>query len=219
MKSDMLRADQYIKSLIQSGENQHLDFKFEISDAKKMSRTFSSFANSGGGKLLIGVKDNGRISGIRTEEEVYMAESAAHLYCRPTVEYRITKWFVEGRVVLEIDIPGSTSRPHFARNESDEWGAYVRVGDQNIRASRILVRFWKSQGKSKGILLNYGREEKLLMSYLAQYEKITLSRFTIIARTGREQAEDILLNLMLLKVVKVEITEKGTFFRLTASKA
>jgi len=214
MKSDSLQSGQYIKNLIQSGESQHLDFKFEISDAKKMARTFSAFANSGGGKLLIGVKDNGRISGIRTEEEMYMAESAAHLCCRPAVDFRIAKWFVEGRVVLEIDIPGSMNRPHFARNESDEWHAYVRVGDQNIRANRILVRFWANEGKTRGVLLNYGREEKLLMSYLAQYGKITLSRVIIIARTGRAQAEKILLNLMLLKVIKMEITDKATFFRL-----
>ncbi len=219
MRSDSLQADQYIKNLIRLGENQHLDFKFEISDAKKMARTFSAFANTGGGKLLIGVKDNGRISGIRTEEEIYMAESAAHLCCRPAVDYRITRWSVEGRVVLEIDIPGSTSKPHFARNESDEWHAYVRVGDQNIRANRILVNFWKSEGKSKGVLLNYGREEKLLMSYLGQHGKITLSRFIIIARTGRAQAENILLNLMLLKVIKMEVTDKGTYFGLNPSNA
>jgi hypothetical protein len=214
MKTDSQNAGQYIKNLIQSGENQHLDFKFEINDAKKIARTFSAFANSGGGRMLIGVKDNGRISGIRTEEEIYMAESAAHLYCKPAVNFRVRKWYVDGRVVLEIEIPASTNRPHFARNESGELTAYVRVEDQNIQANRILVHFWQSEGKKRGVLLNYGQEEKILMNYLAEHQKLTLSRFIKIARTGRAQAEKILVDLMLLRVITMEITEKAVYFRL-----
>jgi predicted HTH transcriptional regulator len=214
MKTDSLNAGQYIKSLIQTGENQHLDFKFEISDAKKIARTFSAFANSGGGTLLIGVKDNGRISGIRTEEEIYMAEAAAHLYCKPAVNFKIRKWFVDGRVVLEIEIPASASRPHFAKNESGEPTAYVRVEDQNIQANQILVNFWKGEGKKRGVLLNYGREEKILMNYLSEHQKVTLSRFIKIARTGRAQAEKILVDMMLLRVITIEITEKAVYYRL-----
>jgi predicted HTH transcriptional regulator len=218
MKTDSQKADQYIKSLIQLGENQRLDFKFEISDAKKMARTFSAFANTDGGKLLIGVKDNGRITGIRSEEEIYMAESSAHLNCKPAVEYQIRKWFVEGRCVLEIDIPASRAKPHFAPNDAGEWIAYVRVGDQNIQASSIIVEFWKSQGKQKGVLLNYGREEKILMTYLKENEGITPSRFTKIARIGKADAEKILVNLMLLKVIRMEITEKGVLFKVTSDE-
>ena len=214
MKTDSQNAGHYIRSLIQSGENQHLDFKYEISDAKKIARTFSAFANSGGGKLLIGVKDNGRISGIRTEEEIYMAESAAHLYCKPAVNYQIKKWYVDGRVILEIEIPGSTKRPHFARNESGEQTAYVRIGDQNIQANQILVNFWRSEDRKKGVLLNYGQEEKKLMTYLAEHQKITLSRFIKIGRIGRAEAERLLVNLMLLKVIAMEITDKGVYYRL-----
>jgi predicted HTH transcriptional regulator len=213
MKTDTQKAGQYINALIQLGENQRLDFKFEISDAKKMARTFSAFANTDGGKLLIGVKDNGRITGIRSEEEIYMAESSAHLYCKPAVEYHVRKWFVEGRCVLEIDIPASAAKPHFAPNDAGEWIAYVRVGDQNLQANSILVDFWKSQGKQRAVLLNYGKEEKMLMSYLKENERISLSKFTKIARLGKEDAEKILINLLLLKVIQMEITEKGVYFK------
>jgi len=214
MKTDSQNAGHYIKNLIQLGENQHLDFKYEISDAKKIARTFSAFANSGGGRMLIGVKDNGRISGIRTEEEIYMAEAAAHLYCKPAVSFRIKKWFVDGRVVLEIEIPGSTNRPHYAKNEAGELTAYVRIGDQNIQANQILVAFWKSEGNKRGVFLNYGKEEKIIMNYLAEHQRITLSRIIKIARIGRSQAEKILVNLMLLKVISMEITDKGVYYRL-----
>ena len=78
----------YIHSLIAEGEHQQQDFKFEISDARKIAKSLSAFANTDGGRLLIGVKDNGRIAGVRSEEEKYMIEAAAQLYCIPEVEYR-----------------------------------------------------------------------------------------------------------------------------------
>ena len=79
-------STQYIQRLIAEGEHCHQDFKFEISDARKIARSISAFANTGGGRLLVGVKDNGKIAGIRSEEEIYMIEAAANMYCKPTVE-------------------------------------------------------------------------------------------------------------------------------------
>ena len=49
----------YIEKLIKRGEHQTQDFKFEVSDSKKIARTLSAFSNTNGGRLLIGVKDNG----------------------------------------------------------------------------------------------------------------------------------------------------------------
>lgn len=68
---------QYIQQLVNEGEHIHQDFKFEISDAHKIAKSLSAFANTEGGRLLVGVKDNGKIAGIRSEEEIYMIEAAA----------------------------------------------------------------------------------------------------------------------------------------------
>ena len=66
---------QYILSLIAEGEHEHQDFKYQISDARKIARSISAFANHGGGHLLIGVKDNGAIVGISSDEEMYQFSS------------------------------------------------------------------------------------------------------------------------------------------------
>lgn len=217
MRADLKKeAERYVKGLIEKGENQQLDFKFEISNARKMAKTFSSFANTEGGKLLIGVKDNGKISGVRSDEEAYMAESAAHVFCKPPVDYIIKPWEIEGKTVLEVEIPNSTKKPHFAKDEKDEWIAYVRVGDQNIKANRVLIDVWRNQGKKRGVWLNYGTEEKTLIEYLSENEKISLTGFTKIARTNRFRAEKILVKLILLKVIEIEITEKTLYFKLNS---
>ena len=79
----LLTDTDYIHALIAEGEHQQQDFKFEISDARKIAKTLSAFANTDGGRLLIGVKDNGKIAGVRSEEEKYMIEAAAQLLLYP----------------------------------------------------------------------------------------------------------------------------------------
>jgi hypothetical protein len=214
MKASLTDSGNYIKDLIRKGENKHQDFKFEISDARKIARTFAAFANTEGGRLLIGVKDNGRISGIRSEEEAYMAESAAHLFCKPQVVFQLKKWIVDGHAVLEVNIPMSKKKPHYAMNEAGEWTAYLRVGDQNIQANRVLENVWKNEGKNKGIFLAYGSAEKALIKYLNENEEINLSKFMRIARINRLQGENILISLILLDVVEMDITERAVHYRL-----
>ena len=217
MKPEPLKKISYIKQLIQAGEGRQLDFKFEISDAKKIARTLSAFSNTIGGRLLIGVKDNGKISGIQSDEESYMVESAAHIFCKPEVPYRIKKWFVEGKWVLEVDIPQSNARPHFARDEHDKWIAYVRVDDENIQANRVQVSVWKNQSKKNSAFISYKKEEKALMDYLDENGEISFDKFMRVARIGPQQAENILVNLILMDAIEMVLTSQMVRYRRKSS--
>ena len=79
--------EHHIQDLIQEGEHQMLDFKFEISDSRRIARSLAAFANTDGGRLLVGVKDNGAIAGVRSDEEIHMIQAAAEMYCQPKVEH------------------------------------------------------------------------------------------------------------------------------------
>ena len=54
-----IKGKYFIHRLIQEGEHEHQDFKFQISDARKIARSISAFANNDGGRLLIGVREKG----------------------------------------------------------------------------------------------------------------------------------------------------------------
>ena len=97
-----LTDTQYIRQLVSEGEHCHQDFKFEISDARKIARSLSAFANTEGGRLLIGVKDNGKIAGVRSDEEIYMIEAAATMYCKPKVELETQTYKVEGKTAFPV---------------------------------------------------------------------------------------------------------------------
>ena len=66
-----------IKRYLRQGEGDMLDYKQEITSANKIAKTMVSFANHKGGTLLVGVRDNKSIAGIRTEDEKYMLDLAA----------------------------------------------------------------------------------------------------------------------------------------------
>ena len=134
-----------IEALIEQGEHQQLDFKFEVSDSKKIARTLSAFANTDGGRLLIGVKDNGAISGVRSEEEYYMIEAASKMYTHPEVPFTAKRWDVNGKTVLEVYIAPSDEKPHTAPDKDDKYKAYIRVADENILANEVLMQAWKNR--------------------------------------------------------------------------
>jgi len=192
----------YITKLIQQGEHQQQDFKFCISDSKKIARSLVAFANTDGGRLLVGVKDNGRIAGVRSEEEYYMIEAAAKIYSKPTIEIATHQHLVEGKTVLEINIEPSREKPHFAKDDDGKWWAYFRKDDENRLANKIMIEVWKRQKSTDGILINYSNAEKTLLDYLATNEKISVSKYSRIAHLTYKKAEEIIINFRTLNILK-----------------
>lgn len=201
--------DRHLHQLIKEGENQTLDFKYSITDSRKIARSLVAFANTDGGKLLIGVRDNGSIAGIRTDEEYYMVETASHLFCRPEIAYKLKQHFTQGKTILEVDVIKGDKRPYQARDENGRWRSYFRQRDQNLEANRVLLHIWRKQEKSSGVIVKFGKAENTLMNYLATNGSITLSKFRKIAQISAYRAENILANLVILKVLVMNASEKG----------
>src|SRR5512133_2566677 len=145
----------YIHNLILKGEGMQLDFKYCISDPRKIARTLSAFSNSAGGKLLIGVRDNGSVAGVNSDEEYYMLDSAAKLYCLPEVNISIRQHNINGKCIIEADVPKSETRPVKAKDENGKWYAYFRQRDQNFLADRVMLQVWRRNASAGGLLLRF----------------------------------------------------------------
>lgn len=204
----------YIQSLIDQGEGLNLDFKYNISDSKKIAKTLIAFVNTNGGKLLIGVKDNGSIAGIISEEEIFMLEAAAEMYSKPKISIILREWNIESKTILEVTVDESPTKPHYALNEKDKWLAYIRFNANNILANRIMLKVWKRKRRKKGTYILYSREEKLLLNYLESNEAIYLTQFCKIAGIPKFKAENILVNLISLEIIKVNVSEESFSYSL-----
>lgn len=202
----------HIHRLIAEGEHQMLDFKFEISDCRKIARSLVAFANTDGGRLLIGVKDNGVISGIRSEEEKHMIETSAQMYCKPEVKYTVKEWNINGKIVLEVIIPKSEGIKHKAPDHYNIYKVYIRVKDENIIANNILVKVWKREKDRNNINITFSEEEKLLLKCLNERKKISFDDFSEISQLKKKAAEDILVNFILIGLVKINMSDKTISF-------
>lgn len=207
----------HILKLISEGEHQLLDFKFEISDAHKIARSLSAFANTLGGRLLVGVKDNGAIKGVQSEEEYYMLDAAANLYCNPPVQFQVKQWVLSGKTVLEVTIPKSDKKPHFADDPPGKWVAYIRVKDQNFPVNRVQLKVWELDKQPKGVLIKFTDHEKLLLSYLEKNDAITISKYIRMTGLSRYKAEQILIRFISLRIIRIEYTENRILYRLILS--
>lgn len=209
-----LTDTEYIHALIAEGEHQQQDFKFEISDARKIAKTLSAFANTDGGRLLIGVKDNGKIAGVRSAEEQYMIDAAAQLYCKPQIDYRMQTYRVEGRNVLLVEIEKSEQKPVYAKDESGKYLAYLRIKDENILATPVHLRVWQQNGTAQGELMQYTEREQLLLNLLKENEQLSLNRYCRLARLPRRAAEHLLAKLIRYDIVEAVFEGHHFHFRL-----
>lgn len=204
----------YIQKLISEGEHIHQDFKFAISDARKIAKSLSAFANTEGGRLLVGVKDNGKIAGVRSEEELYMIEAAATLYCRPEVELDTHIYKVEGKDVLEVRINESGQKPVCALDEENHAWAYVRIKDENILANPIHLNIWKHDQADREVVLAYTQRERQVLDILKQHESMTLGQCSRLAKMNRKQISRLLADFIRFGLVEQVFREHTFYFQL-----
>ncbi|MBC8052741.1 MAG: putative DNA binding domain-containing protein [Sphingobacteriaceae bacterium] len=203
----------HIKQLIFEGEGVSLDFKKTITSCEKIAKTMVSFANNKGGRLLVGVADNGDIKGVKSEEEEkYMLTKAANFYCRPALEPIFEEVYMDNKIVLVVDIKESDSKPHYALGDDKKWWVYIRVKDKSLLASKIVVDVLKGSSNEEGVFIEYSSKEKALLEYLDENERITSKEYGKILNLSRRRAQRILVNLVLSGVIRLHTTEKEEYY-------
>lgn len=202
-----------IKRLIFDGEGVSLDFKKTISSCEKIARTMTAFANNKGGRLLIGVADDGTIKGVKSEEEEkYMITRAAHLFIKPALEPTFEEVYVDDKLVLIVDTPESNTKPHYALAEDGKWWVYVRVKDKSVLASKIVVDVLKHSASEDGVMIAYSDNEKTLLQYLENDNRATIKDICKVLNLTRKRAQRVLVDLVLSGLIRIHTTEKEEYY-------
>lgn len=130
-----------ISELLKAEEGKTLEFKQDLSSPRNLLKTLTAFANTAGGRIIIGVADNTRKplginSPLDQEERLcnMIADSIG-----PRLVPNIEMVTVDGKTLLVIEVFLSNSRPHYLRSEGPETGVYVRLGSTNRQADRELI--------------------------------------------------------------------------------
>ena len=202
----------YLLGLIGEGEHQQQDFKYRVDDARKLAKSVSAFANTDGGRLLIGVRDDGFIAGVRKEGEIYVMHQAAYKYCQPEASVRFDTYHAEGRTVVIATVPPSNKKPICAQDEDGQMRAYIRIKDENIVASPVLFALWRESQKSQGALITYNDDIRQLLGVMQG--QLTLKQIVQLSKLPRHKVINLLANLIRFGTVKWEYLEQEFLFSL-----
>lgn len=203
-----------LQRLILLGENDTVDFKQRVTQPEKIARTLVSFANTRGGIILIGVKDNGTISGVDPEEEKHTLQQAADFYCDPPVQVRYEEVEEDSKTILKVIVPESKVKPHFAKVKEDDWRGFVRVKDTSVQTSKMVNKALE-QEPVQFERLPLDRHENAVLGYLEVSPRITLKQYMKLANLSERRAYRTLVKLVIHGYLRLHDKEKEEYYTLS----
>lgn len=132
-------------------ESAQLELKSRPPKNDQIVKTIIGFCNQNGGKLVIGVEDDGAIVGVQEEDIEQLLESieqSVYDSCSPSIIPKLFTQNILGRHLIVIEVSAGMSKPYFRRVEGLEKGAYIRLGKHTARATKEIIREleWQSKG-------------------------------------------------------------------------
>lgn len=209
-----------LKRYVSSGEGFYIEFKRRTPQPDRLAKEVIAFANARGGKIFVGVDDDGTIRGVKdAEEERFALRQALDGYCDPDVEVDIVAVpIARRREVIVVDVPESPLKPHYLVGVQNGSGrartAYVRVADQSIEASREAIRLMKHERNPKDVRFEFGDKERTLMRYLDRHEQITVEAFARLVDIPRRRASQTLVLLAKADLLRLHPNERADYFTL-----
>ncbi len=201
-----------LKKLVREGEHQKLEFKLELPAKAKLAREAIAFANADGGSILVGVSDNGSITGLKDPDEaVIIFSRMADRHCRPRLKYSVsTVEISRNRTVVAFHIPKSNRKPHMFSAQRKRYGGqtFFRIADRSILASREYAEIMINLRDNKDILFEYGLTEMQLIALLEDRREITLSEFIAFSGISKKYAREILVLMSSAGVLRIQPMEK-----------
>ena len=204
---------QEVKELALKGEGLQIEFKKKANFPEKIVREVIALANTQGGSLLIGVDDDGTVSGQRfIEEEIFVMEKAIRELIFPPLEVEVaTVKLSENKGVAVFRIPHSPNRPHFLLVQGKKF-SFIRVQDRTVQASREVWEVLRKSRVPRDTVFTYGKKEEVLMKFLAEQEKINVKEFAKIASIPLYMASKTLVRLVVANVLQLHPQEGADFF-------
>ena len=135
-------TEESLENLIKGGESETLEFKEKMPDRLAIAKAISAFANSGGGRLLIGVNDSGQLIGCELEKLADKFTDIVHAHCDPAPPFSTALVTIRDTNIVVVGVEEGDNKPYFVKDQ----GIYVRVGATTRRANRYeMDRFYPAK--------------------------------------------------------------------------
>jgi predicted HTH transcriptional regulator len=209
-----------LEQLVDLGEGISLEFKRRVPRPERIAKEIVALANTNGGRIVLGVGDDGTITGVGdAAEEEFLLRQATNTHCSPPVTYQTERVVVGDRNdVVVVTVPESDAKPHFVVADppasNGQAPAYVRVEERSVEASADTLDQLENQQSGEGVTFEFGETESLLMRYLDDYGRITVPQLAQLADISPEHASQTLLRLTRADLLHLNESEDGDYFTL-----
>jgi len=130
----MLNAE--LIEILANGENSGVEFKRDDIRPEQLAREIVALANFQGGRIILGVEDDGTVTGIQRSDLEEWVMNVIHNNVHPLILpfYEEIK-LEDGKLVAVLTLPQGISKPYVARAKGEE-KTYIRVGSTSRLATR-----------------------------------------------------------------------------------
>ena len=145
------RSDRMVKGTMFSGESKNIESKVSLPDkSEKYVKTIVAFANTQGGKLIVGVDDkNHQVIGVENDilfQTMDAIATAVSDSCMPQIIPDIEPQTVEGKTIIIVSVEAGKNRPYYLKSKGKENGTYIRVAGTSRQAFPEKIKELEMEG-------------------------------------------------------------------------
>ena len=169
-------------------ESSILEYKITLPKNDQVVKTIIGFCNRNGGRLVIGIENNGDIVGIDEEKiQDWMEYLDKMIYesSAPPIIPLIHSQRVGEKTLLIIEVSSGMNKPYYHKSEGLEKGTYIRLGRSTLRADADMIEElkWLSRGRSFDTMPVYhAKEEEMDMNLIQAFLKAKKMKKTIVTK-------------------------------------
>ena len=137
------------RAIIANGENAKTEFKRDDRNLRPehLAREIVAFANMNGGVIVLGVEDDGAVSGVtRNNLQAWLMDTVIGRYVDPQIVPDYEEFVLNGNQIAIVTVPAGSAKPYAVRQQ-ERTDYYIRLGDTVQRAGREqMARLFQSGG-------------------------------------------------------------------------
>lgn len=127
------------------GESKKIEYKSMVPEkSEKYMKSIIAFANTQGGRLIIGVDDKThQVVGVNNDDLFQIMDSLANAIsdsCEPQIIPDIEQQTVDGKTIIVVTVEVEKNRLYYIKSKGKENGTYVRVAGTSRLASADKIK-------------------------------------------------------------------------------
>lgn len=121
--------DLTVRSVLEAGESEEVEFKESLHSTQSLAKTICSFANTSGGVILLGIRDDARPNGIEDAGRTQQRIASANQTISPTPLIHISTHELSSKTIIAVSVQQAPDSGY----HTYDGAIYVRVGTTTRR--------------------------------------------------------------------------------------